>query len=73
MSLLVNWVLSLSISLTKCHSVLTTLGTMHETTNYPVNQLTNKKRRMWDSNPRNAFGVYTLSKRAPSATRTTLL
>jgi hypothetical protein len=29
-------------------------------------------RRRWDSNPRNAYHVYTLSKRAPSATRTLL-
>src|SRR6266446_6368041 len=38
---------------------------------------TNKKllilmRREWDSNPRYPFGVYTLSRRAPSATRTSL-
>ncbi len=30
-------------------------------------------RREWDSNPRYPFGVNTLSKRAPSATRTSLL
>ena len=29
-------------------------------------------RRRWDSNPRNVYHVYTLSKRAPSATRTLL-
>lgn len=28
--------------------------------------------RRWDSNPRNTYHVYTLSKRAPSATRTLL-
>jgi hypothetical protein len=30
-------------------------------------------RRGWDSNPRYPFGVYTLSRRAPSTTRTPLL
>ena len=29
-------------------------------------------RREWDSNPRYPFGVYTLSRRAPSTTRTSL-
>ncbi len=29
-------------------------------------------RRRWDSNPRNTYHVYTLSRRAPSATRTLL-
>lgn len=29
-------------------------------------------RRRWDSNPRYGFSVYTLSRRAPSATRTLL-
>ncbi len=32
-----------------------------------------KNRRRWDSNPRYAYHIYTLSKRAPSAARTLLL
>ncbi len=35
--------------------------------------LTEFVRRRWDSNPRYPFGVYTLSRRAPSTTRTPLL
>ena len=37
-----------------------------------MNDITRKKswmRRGWDSNPRYPFGVYTLSRRAPSTTR----
>ncbi len=35
--------------------------------------LKEKMRRRWDSNPRYVYHVYTLSRRAPSATRTLLL
>ena len=40
---------------------------------YCMNFMNQYQRREWDSNPRYPFGVHTLSKRAPSATRTSLL